>query len=310
MVRLIFIFLCGTLIGSFATYWASDRKRIEFETIRPASVYPRKCIPANENFQKAFFHFEKLYELVHKVTKNDLLTLQIGMEEQLGKGFVDRSDGEWNFICKPEKLYGAVGRLLSDEPVHPTPSLYKLLLYSKLDNPSNEMLEGIAEVAFRKQPYYVKSGPKTRKDPRPIAMTILAQHGERAKPYAEQAYKLIDYRTPLGNSAAQVAAVVNYNDSLSKIESMMFKVLEEASNNSPLDFDQYDRFKQLSYALILSGDAGKSYTDAIEALMDRKVYAWGGWFGRLPVDPKHMCQVMNSINPKNTVTERYKYCSE
>jgi hypothetical protein len=310
MVKYFFLVLFGALIGSLFTYWVSERKDDSFAEIRPANVYPRECIPANENFQEAFIHLEKLYELVHKVTKHDLLTLKIGMEKQLSRGFIDRTDGEWNSICKPEGLYKVVERLLADEPVHPTPDIYQLRLYAKLENPSDKMLEGISKVAFRKQPYYIKTGSKRRQDPRPIAMTILAQHGERAKPYASHAYNLIDHRTLLGTSAAQVAAAANYADSLSKIVSTMFKILDEASGNAPLDFNQYDRFKQLSYALMLSGDEGKNHTDAIEALMDRKVYAWGGWFGRLAADPKHMCQVMNSINQENTVTERYKYCSE
>ncbi|WNZ57683.1 hypothetical protein QT397_10170 [Microbulbifer sp. MKSA007] len=307
MVKSLFLVLFGTLIGSIFTYWVSERKDDSFAEIRPANIYPRACIPADEKFKSVFDHLEALYGLA---LDTDLLTLKIGIEKQLSNGFFEREGGESKYICKPEGLYKAVERLLADEPVHPTPDLYQLRLYAKLENPSDNMLEGISKVAFRKQPYYVKTGSKKRQDPRPIAMTTLAQHGERAKPYASHAYHLIDHRTLLGTSAAQVAAAANYADSLSKIESAMFKILDEASGNAPLDFNQYDRFRQLSYALMLSEEEGRNHTDAIEALMDRKVYAWGGWFGRLAVDPKHMCQVMNSISPENTVTERYEYCSE
>jgi len=307
MVKSFLFVLIGVLFGSFVTHSILERKDDQFTTIRPFNIFPRECIPANEKLQNVFYHLNALYPLVHKL---NLLTLKISIEKQLSRGFFDRSNGKSKYVCKPKGLYETVQRSLADKPVHPTPDIYQLRLYAKLKDPSDTMLKGIAKAAFRKQPYYNKFTSKIRHDPRPIAMTILAQHGERAKSYAAQAYDNMDYRTLLGTSTAQVAAATNYADSLSKIETMMFKIMEEASNNSPLDFNQYDRFKQLAYALILSGDEGKNYTSAIEALMKRKVYAFGGWYGRLEVDPKHMCQVIDTINPKNTVIKQYKYCDK
>jgi len=312
VVRLISTFVFGAIIGSIATYLIPDRKNDGFATIRPSSIFPRECVLANEDFQNAFYHLGELYKLSHSLHDLDLLGVRIAIEKKLSRGFVDHSGRarNWEKICKPKELYETVERALADKEVHPTSDIYQLELYAKLENPSDKMLDGISKVAFRRQPYYEPVGCCRRKDPRPIAMTILAQQGERAKPYAPQAYNLMDHKTPLGTSAAQVVAAVNYADSLSKIESMMFKILEEAASHAPLDFNQYERFKELSYALMLSGDAGKRYTNAIETLMDRKIYVRGGLTGRLETDPKYMCSVMDSIYPEHAVTERYEYCSE
>lgn len=137
---------------------------------------------------------------------------------------------------------------------------------------------------------------------------ILAQSKAIAKKYAERAYPLISSSSPLGTTAAQIAASANYMDTLQIIEELMSDILSSVPKNQAIDYNKRNRFRELGYALILAGNDAKGHIKPLEEMLNRKVMSWAGWYGTLELSPKRMCDILNRIDSDNSVTPQHEFC--
>lgn len=89
-------------------------------------------------------------------------------------------------------------------------------IIARLPNPSEDLVKGVAEIAFNPEPQVDKLIRET--DFRPIARATLARLGARAHPYADKAFAEISIGDSMGTSAAQIAIAGGRLDALPKVE--------------------------------------------------------------------------------------------
>lgn len=264
---------------------------------------PGMCVPPEATERQMLELAVSAIELDRGDIRN---TLTLGAQRFLAKPLYRRSGDKTLAVCSPGDLilrlqtalerngFGK-GRLVEDQ----------LELASRLPEPSATLVAAVALSAFNENIQESERFPL--RDLRPYARSILAGFGRRAQPYAETAYAQMGIANSMQTGAAQVAAAAGHAEALPRIQRLMEAALENLSEDEAVPWETRNRLYELSWALVLVGEAGKRHTAPVHALMQRKVESKAPPFGIVAIRPKRLCSILARVEGEQAL-QAYAYC--
>jgi hypothetical protein len=144
-----------------------------------------------------------------------------------------------------------------------------------------------------------------------LARATLASLGHAAaRPYADQAFRLISGDDALGTGAAQVAVASGHPGALELVEKLMAEALASVPFGRAVPWHTRNRLYELAYALALGGDEARLHAVPLRQLMEREVQSWAPPFGMIELPPKRMCSVLAKIVSTAASGQEPSYCGE
>lgn len=308
-----FFLLCivGLIAFAFGQYYKQNSKELKWRLAEAFPDWTSECVePTND--EKAFYDLVlATLEQTSKTKQSNWPagSLEIGSQQFLSKG-VYRSIGKETIpVCPNAGTYKRVGDLITNYGGFSARLVeYQLTLAAKVENPSDYIVNAVANSAFNDQPQ--QSEFFDDMDIRSYARTVLASFGTRSSSYAEKAYQQMSTKDSLGTGAAQVAVGAGYGDALPLTEKLMFQLLNNIPKNKAIPRETRNRLYELAYAISFApDDKGKQYVGALKDLMARKVQSWAPPFGLIEANPKRMCRVLENIEAKSSLND-YAYCMD
>jgi hypothetical protein len=294
MKKLVITLITGIILGYLSNEYMSAKPKWDSDALLLGELDRRLdsfCVKTNPSEKHQ-------YELAVQILESKASRsswLDIGAVKFLANGIYRKTDEITQRTCAPDNIYQRASLAMESRVLFP-PKIqeYHLKLASKISNPSNYIIKTVARVAFSPQ-IQLDNG----KDMRPIARSILASFGTKAKEYGDISFKEMSANDPLGTGAAQIAAATRYPKALSRIQELMYEILE---TSEPINREERMRFYELAYAYLADKEAAEKYTAPIHDFMARDFAAW-----ILP--PKDMCRVLLKIHDMDTsVISTFDYC--
>ena len=166
-----------------------------------------------------------------------------------------------------------------------------LRLARRLGPRDEKIINGVATTAFSSKA--IPSGSVSW-DIRPFARVVLAEFGNAAAPWAEQAFQAINTGDPLGTTAAQIAVAAGHPQAAAKVSGLMDDLLLRYPAD-PIPRSVRNRFYDLAYALAVLGRDAVPHAKPIIRIMERKVESAAPPFGLVALRPRRMCSVLELI---------------
>lgn len=301
--------IVGLISFAFGQHYKPNSKEFKWRLAEAFPDWISECVePTND--EKAFYNLVlTTLEQTSKTKKYNWPagSLEIGSQQFLSKG-VYRSIGKEKIaVCPDTGTYEKIGDILTNyDGLSARLVEYQLTLAAKVKNPSDYIVNAVANSAFNDQPQQSEFFEDI--DIRPYARTVLASFGTKSSYYAEKAYQQISTNNSLGTGAAQVAVGAGYGDALALTEKLMFQLLNDIPKNTAIPRETRNRLYELAYAISFApDDKGKKHVGALKDLMARKVQSWAPPFGLIEANPKRMCRVLENIEGKASLND-YAYC--
>lgn len=291
MKKLIATLIIGFLLGYLASEIIPDRPKWESDSLYLGRLQDSCVEPTKEE--------EERYRLAVKILESKgrkHSSLDLGAIKFLAHGVYRDNEDETHAVCAPEGIYQRVSLAISSRDLfYGRTQEHHLKLASKLENPPDNIVEIVAKTAFSPNVHIDKN-----KDMRPLARSVLASFGSKAKKYSELAFKQMSSHDPMGTGAAQIAVATNHPKGLENIQRLMYEILE---TKKPINRLERQRFYELAYALLVAENSVVDYTAPIHEFMTRDFADW-----ILP--PKDMCRVLVTLNDMDRrVVSEYDYCN-
>jgi hypothetical protein len=178
--------------------------------------------------------------------------------------------------------------------------------------PPSEWLAGaLARLAFNSYP--LTDGPLNY-DNRPYARLLLAEQGNYAAPWQNQALKELAGDTKLGTSAAHLAVAINPGEALPRVERLMAEMTEKAlarqirrttsgREESAITMEDGARLHELAFALSMAGSRAEPFSRPLIRLLDQD-FASGSSFGLLFMPSSTLCIIAKHIGGKAAAEAR------
>jgi len=266
---------------------------------------PNKCLQATNGELKLF---ENTLSSLAVLNQEEIFhtPLHTGIQKFLSHGIYRKVNQNYIPVCFPKDYLRAVAKEISlSKSMKAHIVQYQLTLAGRFKEPTQEIIELVAKVAFASKPHTNRGEWPENIDLRPLARTVLASYGEKASLYAERAYSEISLETALGTGALQIASSTGYEGALKQVENFMAHILDNNKDNDVISLKDRQRLYELSYALYYSRDKAKNHLEPLKELMRRRVASRSS-FGKLGLYPKQMCHILNELN--GTIDEEYSYC--
>jgi hypothetical protein len=299
------------LVLSFASGWIGRSfYQPKHGSLADATLpYPvaRSCVPPDEAEHRLFDLAATLLELDNNGSSG---WLTLGAERFLATGVSRGLGTQAVFVCTPSDIFQRAQSAITAHGLFSKGRLieYQLQLASNFTQPSPDIVEAVAKVAFDEQPQ--QSEVFRNQDIRPNARNVLARFGNRTAAYGGIAYAQISAEDAMGTGAAQVAVAAGYPNALERTEKVMQMKLDALRDVAVVPWQAKHRLYELAFAISLSADAAK-HLDPIKVLMRKKVESWAPPFGMLPLDPKQVCSVLARIEEENAPSmKEFVYCSD
>lgn len=208
---------------------------------------------------------EERYQLAVQILESDGRRhsfLDSGAIRFLASGVYRKTAERLQAVCAPANIYQRASSAISSRDLfYGKAEEFHLKLASKIDSPTDYIVEFVAKIAFSSRFHIDKN-----KDMRPLARSVLASFGSRAQEYSELAFEQISAYDAMGTSAAQIAAATGHPNALPSIQRFMYKILE---TEKPINRLERKRFYELAYALLIADETAVDYTAAIHEFMTR-----------------------------------------
>ncbi|MBM3527533.1 MAG: hypothetical protein FJX62_05545 [Alphaproteobacteria bacterium] len=175
----------------------------------------------------------------------------------------------------------------------------ELRLARRLGPRDPKIVEAVAATAFRK--FAIINDYGVRHDIRSLARVVLAEFGDVATPWSEQAFEAINTNDALGTTAAQLALAAGHPQALARITALLDDILKD-NPKDPIPRLARNRFYELAHALALLGPRAQPHAGAVVQIMSRKVQSWAPPFGMLELSPRRMCRVLQLIGGSEAET--------
>lgn len=270
-----------------------------------------QCVSANIKENE---HFEIAASTLEHVAPYSYDWLAIGAERSLSEDLYRGSPGKRGArVCTPAAIYGRVATAFAGSALDKGRfDRHELRLASHFQRPPVNVVNAVAIVAFSPRPVVDDDGGgRIDGDIRPYAMTVLAGFGRESARYAAEAFERISSEDSLGTGAAQVAAAGGQQGALSRIESLMNKLLATVPDDKAIPLATRDRLYELSWAIAFSGESAKDHDAPVIRLMGRQVQSSAPPFGVVSLYPKRMCEVMSQIyGDSERVNRDFSYCAD
>jgi len=290
MKKLIATLIVGFLLGYLASETIPARPKWDSDSLYLGRLQDSCIVPTKSE--------EERYQLAVQILESEgkrFSSLDLGAIKFLAHGIYRKTADKTQAVCAPARIYQRASSAISARNLfYGRTQEYHLKLASKINNPAEYIVETVAKTAFSSSVHIDKN-----KDMRPLARSVLASFGPKAKEYSELAFKQMSAYDPLGTGAAQIAAATGHPKALPNIQRLMYKILE---TQKPISRLERQRFYELAYALLVAEHTAVDYTAPIHEFMTRDFADW-----ILP--PKEMCKVLVTINNMDRcVVSDYDYC--
>lgn len=184
---------------------------------------------------------------------------------------------------------------------------YELELAARLPNPSAQVVDDVAKVAFSQNPS--QSAVFVDEDIRPYARAVLATFGTRAAAYGEPAFREMGANSAMATGAAQVATATAQPGALARAVRLFQESLEEVPYPKTIGWHRRNRLYELAWAIAYGGESAREHAPLIRNLMGREVQSHAPPFGMIEHAPKRMCAVLEKVAGPQASRE-FKYCSD
>ena len=262
---------------------------IEFVQAKPRWIAESSCAEMNDEERLQQELALKVFQAFPRIS-----LLSIAAVRHFGQEAYRKVEKVALRLCPPTDLYPAVTEWALAQGQFSASHLFgdEVRLARALGPRDPRIVEAVARTAFH--PGVIVTEYPLKGDIRSLARVTLAEFGDEAAQWSEQAYQAINADDALGTSAAQIAVATDHAQALEKVAQLLETILQQHAKN-PIPRAPRDRFYELAYAMARAGPKAMAFADPIVKMMDRQVESWAPPYGMVSLRPRRMCRVLELI---------------